>query len=96
MENTSVEYRTISDLAGEIRSGRLGPVELTEHLLRRIERLDGALHAFVEVTGERALAEARAAEVLIRAGQDRGPLHGIPYVAKDLFDVKGLPTRAGA
>ena len=53
------------------------------------------LHSFAVVSRERALAEARAAEAALRGGQDLGPLHGIPYGAKDLYDVKGLPTTAG-
>ncbi|MGE5047807.1 MAG: amidase, partial [Deltaproteobacteria bacterium] len=54
-----------------------------------------ALHAFRLVLPERALAQARAAQTALRAGIDLGPLHGLPWVAKDLFDVKGLPTTAG-
>jgi aspartyl-tRNA(Asn)/glutamyl-tRNA(Gln) amidotransferase subunit A len=70
-------------------------VSLTEELLSRIQLLDPALGAFRLVCAERAMHEARAAEQALEAGQDRGPLHGIPYVAKDLFDVAGLPTTAG-
>jgi aspartyl-tRNA(Asn)/glutamyl-tRNA(Gln) amidotransferase subunit A len=79
-----------------MRSGTLSPVELTEHFLQRLEALDGTLHAFRLVTRERALAMARAAELALQAGQDVGPLHGMPYAVKDLFDVKGLPTTAGS
>jgi aspartyl-tRNA(Asn)/glutamyl-tRNA(Gln) amidotransferase subunit A len=95
MADTSLAFLTITELAARIRAGALRPVELTEALLDRIGRLDGALHAFVAVARDRALAEARAAEIALRGGQDLGPLHGIPYAAKDLFDVKGLPTQAG-
>jgi aspartyl-tRNA(Asn)/glutamyl-tRNA(Gln) amidotransferase subunit A len=96
MTETPLHWQTISELSQQIHSGTLSPVELTEHLLSRIEALDGTLHAFRLVTHQRALAEAQAAELAIRAGQDVGPLHGIPYAAKDLFDVKGLPTTAGS
>ena len=65
-------------------------------MLSRLEALDDTLHAFKLVTRERALAQAQAAELALRTGQDVGPLHGIPYAAKDLFDVKGLPTTAGS
>ena len=82
-------------MAQSIRAGELSPVEIIEHLFSRLESLDGNLHAFKLVCRERAFAEARGAEMALRAGQDLGPLHGIPYVAKDLFDVKGLPTCAG-
>ena len=58
--------------------------------------MDDTLHAFKLVPRERALAQAQAAELALRGGQDVGPLHGIPYAAKDLFDVKGLPTTAGS
>lgn len=89
-------YRqTISELARGLRHGAFSPVELTEHYLSRLEALDPTLHAFRLVTRERALSQARAAELALQAGQDVGPLHGIPYAAKDLFDVKGFPTTAG-
>jgi aspartyl-tRNA(Asn)/glutamyl-tRNA(Gln) amidotransferase subunit A len=98
-EDTMAEvppFFTLRDLAGLIRTGALSPVELTEQLLARIERLDGKLNAFRVVTRERALAEARAAEITLRAGHDLGPLHGIPYAVKDLYDVRGVPTTAGS
>jgi len=96
MAETPLHWLTISELSQRIRNGVLSPVELTEHLLSRLEALDGPLHAFKLVTRERALAQAQAAELALRAGQGVGPLHGIPYAAKDLFDVKGLPTTAGS
>ena len=67
----------------------------TEARLDRIAALDGRLHAFIALTRERALAEARAAELALRGGQDLGPLHGIPYAAKDLYRRAGAPTTAG-
>jgi aspartyl-tRNA(Asn)/glutamyl-tRNA(Gln) amidotransferase subunit A len=70
-------------------------VELAEHCIDRIESLDGRLNAFRLVCGERAINQAKAAEIAIKNGCDLGPLHGIPYAAKDLYDVKGLPTTAG-
>ena len=96
MTEQPLHWLTISELSQRIRSGVLSPVELTEHLLSRLEAMDDTLHAFKLVTRERALAQAQAAELALRAGQDVGPLHGIPYAAKDLFDVKGLPTTAGS
>lgn len=89
-------WLTISELSQRIRRGALSPVALTEHLLSRIAVMDPTLHAFKLVTRERALAQAQAAELALQAGQDVAPLHGIPYAAKDLFDVKGLPTTAGS
>lgn len=93
--NESLVGQSIESLGAGYRSGEISPVTVTEALLERIDRLNGPLNAFIVVTRERALAEARAAEGELRAGHDRGPLHGVPYAAKDIFDVKGQPTTAG-
>jgi aspartyl-tRNA(Asn)/glutamyl-tRNA(Gln) amidotransferase subunit A len=95
MADDALAFATITDLAARLRSGALSPVTLTERLLERIAALDGRLHAFLAVTRDRALAQARAAELALRGGEDRGPLHGIPLAVKDLYDVAGLPTTAG-
>ncbi len=95
MSDPAFHYLSIAELGRGLRSGELSPVALTEALLARIADLDGALGAFQQLTPERALAAARAAEERLAAGDDLGPLHGIPYAAKDLFDVRGLPTTAG-
>src|SRR5262245_66447571 len=95
MSDPALPFETITELAARIHAGTLSPVALTEVLLDRIAALNKPLHAFIAVTRERALAEARAAELAIRGGQDLGPLHGIPYAAKDLIDVRGVPTTAG-
>ena len=99
-ENGSVgtiapEFMTMAALGAEIRSGAASPVEVAEAVLARAAALDQSLHAFIGMTGERALAEARAAEILLRGGHDLGPLHGIPYAVKDLYGVVGQPTTAG-
>ena len=88
-------YETITSLSARIRAGELSPVACAEELLRRIAVLDGRLRSFIRVMPERALAQARAAESALKSGADPGPLHGIPFAAKDLFDVKGVPTTAG-
>ncbi len=88
-------FDSISNLATQIHEGTLSPVALVEELLGRIDAIDPQLHSFLRITGERARAEARAAEIALKGGQDLGPLHGIPYAVKDLFDVKGVPTTAG-
>ncbi len=88
-------YATIVELARALREGSITPTALAERYLERIERLDRKLGAFKRVTPERALAQAKAAEAEMSAGIDRGPLHGIPYAAKDLYDVAGEPTTAG-
>jgi aspartyl-tRNA(Asn)/glutamyl-tRNA(Gln) amidotransferase subunit A len=95
MPQSDLAFEPITTLAARLRSGSLSPVALAEALLARADALDGRLHAFAVVSRERALAEARAAEAALHGGQDLGPLHGIPYGAKDLYDVKGLPTTAG-
>lgn len=93
--DTPIEFESVAGLGARYRAGTLSPVDATAALLDRIEALDGRLHAFIAVTRERAIAAARAAASALRAGQDLGPLHGIPYVAKDLYDVKGVATTAG-
>ncbi len=96
MPESTLAFESITGLAARIRGGSLGPVTLVEQLLDRIGALDKQLHAFILVAPERALAQARGAESALKGGQDLGPLHGIPYAAKDLFDAKGLPTTAGS
>ena len=90
-----IHYRTIGELGRAIRAGELTAEAITEHFLERIDALEPRLGAFTVVCAERARAQAQAADRQLAAGVDLGPLHGIPYVAKDLFDVAGLPTTAG-
>ena len=87
---------TISELAERLRRKEISPVEITEACLERIEKLNPALNAFITVTAESALAEARAAEVAIAKGEWRGPLHGIPVALKDLIDTARVPTTAAS
>lgn len=79
-----------------LRSGDLSAVELTESALRRIEQTEPAIHAYVRVLADEALAAARRADAELRAGTDRGPLHGIPIGIKDIFDARGVPTKCGS
>ncbi len=95
MSEPDLPYRTIAELGRAYRAGETGPVAVTTALLARIKKLDPRLRAFIRVTEERALAAAAAAEAQLKGGLDLGPLHGIPYAAKDLYDVRGLPTTAG-
>jgi len=88
-------FSSILSLGQRIRSGELNAELLTEFYLDRIARLDHKLGAFVEVLSDRALMQARRADLELAAGIDRGVLHGIPYAVKDLYDVSGVPTRAG-
>ena len=83
---------TIAVAARLIAAKQLSPVELTRACLDRVHKLDGELHAFVHLTEERALTEARAAEAAIMAHGPKGSLHGIPIGLKDIVDTKGIPT----
>jgi amidase len=85
-------WLTITEASARIAAGDLSPVELTDAILARIERLEPALHAFLYLQPESARAAARDAEAEIAAGRRRGPLHGIPLAAKDLCDLRGAPT----
>ena len=96
MLGDDILYASVRDLGNWLRSKRLSPVELTESYLERLEALGPKLGAVVTITRELALEEARAAEKEIRQGKYRGPLHGIPYGAKDLLATKGIPTTWGA
>lgn len=87
---------TIEQVSEQVRNHSVSPVELTRKCLARIEQLNPKLNAFITVTAERALAQAKAAEQEIQAGRWRGPLHGIPIGLKDLIDTAGLRTTAGS
>ena len=83
---------TIAEAARLIATKKLSPVELTRACLDRANQLEGELHAFVQLTEERALSDARTAEAAIMAGEEVGPLCGIPIGLKDIVDTKGIPT----
>ena len=82
---------TIASAAADIAAGRLSPVALTEACLARIDRHEAKLNAFIRLERERALATARTAEAEIKAGRRRGPLHGIPFAHKDIYETAGIP-----
>ena len=96
MLKESLLYASIGELAKQIESKQLSPVELTESYLERSEKLGPRLNAYARLTPAVALEQAQLAEKEIRRGHYRGPLHGIPYAAKDLLAVKGIPTTWGA
>jgi aspartyl-tRNA(Asn)/glutamyl-tRNA(Gln) amidotransferase subunit A len=90
-------WSPVRRLAEGLRARRLSPVALAEAFLDRLERLGPRYNAVVTVTRDRALEQARRAEAEIAAGRYRGPLHGIPYGAKDLLATAGgIPTTWGA
>jgi aspartyl-tRNA(Asn)/glutamyl-tRNA(Gln) amidotransferase subunit A len=83
---------TIAEAARLLAAREVSPVELAEAALRRAERLNPTLHAFIRLTPERALSDARAAEARHLAGEARGPLDGVPVAHKDIFETAGIPT----
>jgi len=87
-------YLSFADAASLIKVRRLSPVELTQALLDRIDRLNGSIGAFLTITRELAVAAARTAEQEIARGRYRGPLHGIPFAVKDTHYTKGIRTTA--
>jgi aspartyl-tRNA(Asn)/glutamyl-tRNA(Gln) amidotransferase subunit A len=96
MVGEDVLYLTVRELGDRIRTKQLSPVELTESYLARSEKFDPQLHCYATITRELAMTQARQAESEIAVGEYRGPLHGIPYAAKDLLAVKGYKTTWGA
>lgn len=89
-------FAGIRELGRRLRSGETSPVELAERALDRLDTVGRSLNAVVTLTPELALAQARQAEDELMHGVDRGPLHGIPYGAKDALAVAGIPTTWGA
>jgi len=87
---------SILELAGLLRNRAISPVELTRDCLARIDKLNPTLHAFITVTADSALAQARQAETEIFRGEWRGLLHGIPIGLKDIIDTAGIPTTAAS
>src|SRR5579864_7087149 len=89
-------YLSVTELAKRVEAKKISPVELTKLYLERSEKLGPRFNAYAMLTPEIAMAQAEAAEKEIKRGHYRGPLHGIPYAAKDLLAVKGLKTTWGA
>src|SRR5579884_1650526 len=96
MLSEDILFLSVGELAQQIRAKKISPVELTESYLERSRAIGPKLNAYATLTPELALKQAHAAEKEIAAGKYRGPLHGIPYAAKDLLAVKGYPTTWGA
>jgi aspartyl-tRNA(Asn)/glutamyl-tRNA(Gln) amidotransferase subunit A len=89
-------FADIGQLGRWIRENKTTPTRLAEYYLDRLERLGPKYNAVITVTRDRALAEAKRAEAELATGNDRGPLHGVPYGAKDLLAAVGAPTTWGA
>lgn len=87
-------YRSIAAVHELIRQKRVSPVELVAECLKRIEKLNTTLNAFITVLADHALEQAEVAEADVAAGDWRGPLHGIPVGVKDFYDTAGIKTTA--
>src|SRR6202022_1859521 len=96
MPTEDLAYLSVGELAKRIESKKLSPVELTQFFLDRSQKLGPRFNAYARLTPEIALAQAKDAEKEIQRGHYRGPLHGIPYAAKDLLAVRGVPCTWGA
>ena len=97
MADTEKLYFLTMREAGELmRSGRLSPVELLRASLDRIEATDGRLRSFVTLMADEAMEQARTAEAEMLRGNYRGPMHGIPFALKDLYDTAGTRTTSGS
>lgn len=93
---TTKPEMTASEIASAVAGGKMSALDATEAALARIKQHDGVLNSFTDVTADRARAKARAIDANIAAGKTVGPLAGVPFAVKNLFDVAGLPTRAGS
>jgi Asp-tRNA(Asn)/Glu-tRNA(Gln) amidotransferase A subunit family amidase len=95
-DDAEIAYAPVAQLSRWIEQGALSSERLTEIYIARIERFDAKLRSVITLTREHALQQARKADAEIAAGHYRGPLHGIPWGAKDLLDTAGIPTTYGA
>jgi aspartyl-tRNA(Asn)/glutamyl-tRNA(Gln) amidotransferase subunit A len=90
------EGLSAADIARGVNGGRLSALAVTEASLARIARHEPVLNSFTDVTADRARSRALAIDTALAAGEPAGPLAGVPFAVKNLFDVKGLRTRAGS
>src|ERR1700730_398245 len=102
MTDTDLAFASIEEVARLYRKRKLSPVDVTKLMLERIEQLNPKLNAYITVTAELALAQAKKAEAELfaargrRGHRDRGPLHGIPISLKDNIYTKDIRTTAGS
>ena len=92
---TELPFLTATELAPPIQAKELSPVDLTKHILNRIEKIDPTINAYITPLNELALKQAQKAEDDIMNGQYKGPLHGIPLGIKDNYSTEGIQTTAG-
>jgi len=95
-KDEEIAFAPVASLSRWIESKAITSERLTRIYLDRLQRFDGRLRCVITLTKELALAQAKRADAEIAAGKYRGPLHGIPWGAKDLLDTKGIPTTYGA
>src|SRR6476469_3806368 len=95
MSDADLAFAPLTVLGARLRSGAVSAVELARFFLGRLEKHGPRYNCVVTVTRDLALKEAARADEELRAGRDRGPLHGIPYGAKDLLATRGIPTSWG-
>ena len=93
---TELHFLTITEASQQIKARTLSPVEYVDHLAKRIEAIDPQINSFITPTVEMARAQAKTAEAEIAAGNYRGPMHGIPYGAKDIYETAGILTTGGS
>jgi aspartyl-tRNA(Asn)/glutamyl-tRNA(Gln) amidotransferase subunit A len=93
---TDLHWASVADLARVIATKEVSPVEVVRAHLDRIAALDARLRCFITLTADAALEAARTAESDLMAGRSRGPLHGVPFALKDLFDTAGVRTTGGS
>lgn len=93
---SSPAFTTLAEASEAIRKKTISPVELTRACLDRIHELNPLINAFITVTAEHALGQARILESELAQGKSRGPMHGIPIAIKDLADTAGIPTTAAS
>ena len=96
MADSEILFKSAAELAPLLQSRKLSPVEVIRTHLDRIEAVNAKVNAFITVTGEQALDQARKAEQEIARGRYLGPLHGLPYAPKDLIATKGIRTTNSA
>ena len=90
------EWLPASDIAKAVAAKQTSALAVTEAALARIAAHNPVLNAFTDVTAERARTKAKAIDAALAAGETVGPLAGVPFAVKNLFDIEGLPTRAGS
>ena len=94
--NTDITALSLAEVSARIHAREVSCQEVTRAQLERIGRLEPTVNGYVAVHMERAMAQALAADALLAAGVDHGPLHGVPIAVKDLFAERGIPSSAGS